>query len=705
MAAALRAARADLEVGPVLSVGAPAPGCHPFRQGSISRRRPPGRLGSSPPRPSRAAVPTWRSAFPCVCAILSRWGACRDVRHPGSGRTAVSLRFAQRCRPGGRRSLACAPFFPGGVRAETGVIPEVGEPRFRCALRRGAGPHRENWPEVGVPLRVRHSFPVGYVPRRASYGTWATRGFAALCAAVPTGGRRSLASGSSFPGGVRAETGVIREVGDTRFRCASRRGADRRSALPCQWAILSRWGTCRDGRHPGSGLYAVSLRFAPRCRPEVGVPLRVRHSFPVGCVPRRASYGTWATRGFAALCAAVPAPTGRTDRRSAFPCQWVILSRWGACRDGRHTGPGRHAVSLRFAQRCRPEVGVPLPVGHPFPVGCVPRRASYGKWATRGFAALRAAVPTGGRRSLACAPFFPGGVRAETGVIRKWATRGFAALCAAVPTGGRRSLACAPFFPVGVRAETGVIREVGYTRFRCASRRGADRRSALPCVCAILSRWGTCRDGRHTGSGLYAVSLRFAQRCRPPPGELARGRRSLACASFFPVGVRAETGVIRDLGDTRFRCASRSGADRRSALPCVCAILSRWGTCRDGRHPGSGLYAVSLRFAPRCRPPPGELARGRRSLACSCHLHTGCGVRAATTMRFLPGEARHHRGIRGRDRGYRDALAARRGRTAANSSSVEGQGGPRWRGPEVRDRKDSRRRAAGPGGSGSAFRR
>ena len=129
-----------------------------------------------------AAVPTWRSAFPCVRAILSRRGACRDGRHPGSGRTAVSLRFAQRCRPGGRRSRACAPSFPVGVRVETCVIQEVGEPRFRCALRSGADL------EVGVPVPARHPFPRGCVPRRASSRKWANRGFAALCPAVPTGG-------------------------------------------------------------------------------------------------------------------------------------------------------------------------------------------------------------------------------------------------------------------------------------------------------------------------------------------------------------------------------------------------------------------------------------------------------------------------------------------------------------------------------------
>ena len=45
-----------------------------------------------------------------------------------------------------------------------------------------------------------------------------TAPLAPLRGAVPTGGRRSLAGVPSLPGGVRAETGVIRELGDTRFR-------------------------------------------------------------------------------------------------------------------------------------------------------------------------------------------------------------------------------------------------------------------------------------------------------------------------------------------------------------------------------------------------------------------------------------------------------------------------------------------------------
>ena len=171
-------------------VGVPVSARHPFPVGYV--RRPPsyGNWATRGFAALRAAVPAptgrtgQRSAVPCQRVIPSRWGTCRDGRHTGTGRHAVSLRFAQRCRappgglPRGRRSRASGSSFPGGVLAETGVIRELGDTRFRCAARSGAGPHRENWPEVGGPLPARHRFPVGYVPRRASYGNWAIRGFA-----------------------------------------------------------------------------------------------------------------------------------------------------------------------------------------------------------------------------------------------------------------------------------------------------------------------------------------------------------------------------------------------------------------------------------------------------------------------------------------------------------------------------------------------
>ena len=84
----------------------------------------------------------------------------------------------------------------------------------------------------------------------------------------------------------------------------------------------------------------------------------------------------------------------------------------------------RTAVSLRYAQRCRPEVGVPSR----------PRASS--RLAVRPLAPLRGAVPTRGRRSKPSPRFFA----------------------------------------------------VGIARSRCATRSGADRRSAFQAVPALLSR-------------------------------------------------------------------------------------------------------------------------------------------------------------------------------------------------------------------------
>ena len=153
-------------------------------------------------------------------------------------------------------------------------------------------------------------------------------------------------------------------------------------------------------------------------------------------------------------------------------------------------------------------------------------------------------------------------------------------------------------------------------------RRAAARTPSSGVVRLSAGTRRSASSGRLRGTRL---SLRFAQRCRPevsapsfpagvsaetpviPVGDTPFAALPVPARHPFPAGVRAETGVIRDLGDTRFRCALRSGADRRSAqfsrwgLPCRRVIPSRWGTCRDGRHTGPGRYAVSRPCGPRCR--------------------------------------------------------------------------------------------------------
>ena len=351
-----------------------------------------------------------RSAFPC------RRVACAQ---PG---LRCSLRFAQRCRPevgvpvparrlcstgtalfaalraavptGGRRSLAGASLV---LNRDCAV---------RCASRSGAD--------------QRSAFPC-LARRLCSTGTAL---FAALRAAVPTGGRRSLAGASL----------VLNR--DCAVRCASRSGADRRSAFPCRRVACAQ-----------SGL-RCSLRFAQRCRPEVGVPLPARRLCSTGTAlfaALRAAVPTGGRRSLAGAslvlnrdCAVRCASRSGADQRPAFPCRRVACAQ-----------PGLRC-SLRFAQRCRPEVGVPVPA----------RRLCSMRTAL--FAALRAAVPTRGRRSLAGASL----------VLNE---------------------DCA---------------------VRCASRSGADQRSAFPCRRVACAQSGLRRSPRGAG------------RCRPEVGVPLLARRS-----------------------------------------------------------------------------------------------------------------------------------------------------------------------------------
>ena len=137
-----------------------------------------------------------------------------------------------------------------------------GAPPAQSGLRRSPRCAGRCRPEVGVPVPARRLCSIGIAPS------------ARLRRAVPTGGRRSRASGSCFPTGVRAETGVIPELGDTRFRCALRSGADRRSAFPCRRVIYP-LGSCRN-QGPSSGTTehcpnGIRLRSASGCGPGWGV--------------------------------------------------------------------------------------------------------------------------------------------------------------------------------------------------------------------------------------------------------------------------------------------------------------------------------------------------------------------------------------------------------------------------------------------------
>ena len=181
-------ARCRSETGGQFSRSGPAVARHPGLWGSAKRREPSHRWGSEPPRPCGplcrpevgVSKPSPRFFAVCFCSVFAALRAAVG-RHP-----AVE-EYAPRREPShgwglNRRGPAgplCRPevgvpsrsrafslsFYPvfAALRAAVARHPGLwgsaprGEPSHRWGLnRRGpvgrcAGPHRENWPDVGVP--------------------------------------------------------------------------------------------------------------------------------------------------------------------------------------------------------------------------------------------------------------------------------------------------------------------------------------------------------------------------------------------------------------------------------------------------------------------------------------------------------------------------------------------------------------------------
>ena len=145
------------------------------------------------------------------------------------------------------------------------------------------------------------------------------------------------------------------------------RSEDRRSQ---PGGAISPGRDCADrGAMREFGVLPFRSAVALRCRSETGAPLS------------RALWAGWRYAAFAALRAAVPAPTGRTGRRSAFPDGRCHLCWWGLRREGCYAGVRGSSLS----QRCR----AAMPVGDRRSVS----RALRAGW-------LCAAIPVGlsGRR-------------------------------------------------------------------------------------------------------------------------------------------------------------------------------------------------------------------------------------------------------------------------------------------------------------------
>ena len=225
-------------------------------------------------------------------------------------------------------------------------------PASRAHHMERRSPERETRTNNAAPYRLEWRTPCSI----------RTAPLAPLRGAVPTRGRRSLAGASL----------VLNQ--DCAARPAARGGADQRSAFPCLRATCAQSGLRR------------SPRCAGRCRPEVGVPLPARRLCSIRTAPLAPLRGAVPTRGRRSLacaplvlnqdCAARPAARGGADQRSAFPCRRVACAQSGL----------RRPPASR--QRCRPEVGVPLPARHRarggYPPRCVARRLASRSEGERG---------------------------------------------------------------------------------------------------------------------------------------------------------------------------------------------------------------------------------------------------------------------------------------------------------------------------------
>ena len=184
------------------------------------------------------------------------------------------------------------------------------------------------------------------------------------------------------------------------------------------------------------------------------------------------------------------------------------------------------------------------------------------------------------------------------GVIPPVGVGAAAALRAAVPTGGRRSLACRAISPSGVRAERGAML-AGWGFGRCgAARRCADRRSAFQAVPALLRDWRraalTLAGGSVIGAG-FALPRDAGRR----PALQSSPRLFSVCGARYSRWQDGASSVL----------VSRSRAmpvgDRRSSRPCACSR-----SVVRGAHAGRMERHRSLFRAPaRCRSETGAPGR------------------------------------------------------------------------------------------------
>ncbi len=270
-------------------------------------------------------------------------------------------------------------------------MPAAGVPWLVCGARRSA--IRRS------PSRPRDSAQIGY------------SSFAGLRPAVPTRGRRSpsrprdsMQIGGTRHGGPHIGVASVIGAGFALPRDAGRRPALRRPRDSARSAMRERRadagrrisaGTPTGSvtrRHGNADLWSAQpagggRREGPRLRGWVASRPGPRRSASAGRTP------------FAALRAAVPAPTGRTGQRSAFQAVPAILRVVAYCRARKNkwqrTSGSLPAISGRFG-----DGGSPTPTGLLGLVGKVPPspdRSGLGV-AQRRWCGFRAPARSGGQR-------------------------------------------------------------------------------------------------------------------------------------------------------------------------------------------------------------------------------------------------------------------------------------------------------------------
>ena len=224
---------------------------------------------------------------------------------------------------------------------------------------------------------------------------------------------------------------------------------------------------------------------------------------------------------------------------------------------------------------------------------------------------------------------------------------GFAALRAAMPVGDRRSKP-SPRFNADRRYAARRPSHWRGQRHRCGFRAPARCRSETgappsPRFCAVGDA-RTARRRRATHLGGYPHRQRDAQarERRPLVGTARRRRAAGRTPTSGVVRLSAGTPAFGIIRTDAFRCASRSGADRRSAFQAVPAILPGWRSVgvrsrADRRSAFQAVPAILPGWRSVGSQPcdwRGAASLGRVSRSRGCRSETGaprwwCGFRAA----------------------------------------------------------------------------